>query len=115
MSAPAGMIMSTTIVLIASVVPHPRSRASGASAWKLTISGRLRYAVPAIRPRLRCVSPVDVSQNEIQRSEDRDDVGHVHTLQQPRQDRHVAERRGPDLHAERAGRALRDHVVAHLP
>ncbi len=30
------------------------------------------------------------------------------------QDRHVAERRGADLHAERAGRALRDDVVAHL-
>src|SRR6476660_7365404 len=89
MSALSGTNPSTTIVLIASVVPQP--------IWR-PITG----------------SPVDVPEDEVEAGEDRDDVGDVHAAQHPRQDRHVAERRRPDLHAERAGRALRDDVVAHL-
>src|SRR5262245_59654050 len=111
MSAPAGMIARTMIVLITRVVPQPTSSASTA-----VISGRLRSALAPLVP-LHCASyalPVDVTEVEVERSQDRHDVGNVHTPQHPGQDRDVAERRGPDLHAERAGRALRDDVVAHL-
>src|SRR4029077_12414254 len=89
MSAVNGTIARTMIALIARVVPQPTSNAITSS-------------------------PVDIPEDEIEAGEDRDDVGDVHAAQHPRQDRHVAERRRPDLHSERAGRALRDDVVAHL-
>src|SRR4051812_30365930 len=91
MSAPRGMIASTTNVLIASVVPQPISSAN--------VIG---------------MSPINVSEDEVERSEDRDDIGNVDAAQQPRQDRDVAEARGADLHPERTGRALGHEVVAHL-
>src|SRR3954470_11786122 len=104
MSAPSGMIIKTRIVLMARVVPHPTSSASIA-----VISGRLRSALAPLVA-LHCAScalPVDVSENEVERRQDRDDVGNVHTAQHPGQDRDVAERRRADLAPERAGRALR--------
>src|SRR6476660_839570 len=102
MSAVNGTIARTMIALIARVVPQPTSNAITSS--------------PSVRSRLhpQCGSPVDVPEDEVEAGEDRDDVGDVHAAQHPRQDRDVAERRRPDLHAERAGRALRDDVVAHL-
>src|SRR5258708_5911679 len=84
----SGTKPSTINVLIASVVPQPISKPITSS-------------------------PVDVSEDEVKAREDRDDVGHVHAAQHPRQDRHVAERSAADLRAERARRALRDDVVTH--
>src|SRR5687768_3876933 len=59
-------------------------------------------------------SPVDVPEDEVQRGEDRDDVGDVRAAQHPRQDRDVVEAGRADLAAERPEATLRDHVVAHL-
>src|SRR5437762_7923581 len=93
MRAPAGMRPRMTIVLIASVAPQPM--------WMASV-------------RVISASPVDVAQYEVERAEDRDDVRDEHAPQQPWEDRDVAERRRADFHAERAGGAPRDHVVAHL-
>src|SRR5215831_9096891 len=101
------------IVLIARVVPQPMSSASRPCTPPST--DVTTTAVPGLRPWLRRVSPVDVPEDEVERRQDRDHIGHEHAAQQPRQDRHVAERRRTDLHSERAGRALGDYVVAHLP
>src|SRR5690348_16963555 len=57
---------------------------------------------------------INVTEDEVEAGEDRDDVGHVHALQQPRQDRDVVERRRADLAAERSEAALADEVVPHL-
>src|SRR5262249_51229376 len=63
----------------------------------------------------RSASPVDVPQDEIEAGEDGDDVRDVDTAQQPRHDRDVGEARGADLAPEgAAGRAIADHVEAHL-
>src|SRR5688572_17365403 len=47
-------------------------------------------------------SSVDVSEDEVEAPEDCDHVGDVDAAGDPRDDRHVVERRRPDLHAERA-------------
>src|SRR3954467_10679386 len=59
-------------------------------------------------------SSVDVTQDEVEAGQHRDDVGYVDAAQEPRQDRDVRERRRADLHSERSGRTLADDVVAHL-
>src|SRR5688500_17317663 len=51
-------------------------------------------------------SPVDVSEDEVEGGEDRDDVRDEHAPQQPRQDRDVVEAGRADLAAERAEAAL---------
>src|SRR3954470_11450103 len=58
---------------------------------------------------------INVTEDEVETGEDRDDVGHVHAPQQPGQDRDVVERRRPDLAAEGPEAALADQVVTHLP
>src|SRR4030081_435100 len=112
MSAVSGTMPSTTAVLIASVVPHPTSIPI-TTAPSLRCALRHRTAASA-RRRISAASahsPVDVSENEVEAREDRDDVGHVDAAQQPRQERDVAERRAADLGAERTGRTLGDDVV----
>src|SRR3954469_1327274 len=84
-SAVAGTIIRITRVLIARVVPQPMSTASE----RFTINGPLRYGVASVGSRLRYVSSVDVPQDEVERRENRDDVGDEHTAQHPRQDRDV--------------------------
>src|SRR3954453_9307165 len=60
-------------------------------------------------------SPVDVAQDEVDRRNDRDDVGHVHILQQPRQYRNVVERGRADLDPVGNEPIGAHDVVTHLP
>src|SRR5450432_1494268 len=109
MSALSGTNASTIRVLIARTVPQPMSSAINMAPSTARKGGyaEKRFAASA-RPES---SLVDVPEDEIEARENRDDVRHVHPAQHPRQDRHVAQRRGADLGTERAGRALRDDVV----
>src|SRR4029079_3235295 len=62
------------------------------------------------RPR----SSIDVPEDEVEGSENRDHVGYVDTTQYPRNDRDVVEAGRADLDAEWTEVAVADRVVAHL-
>src|SRR3954470_15714366 len=71
--------------------------------------GTSTASVPSIS-----TSPVDVTEDEVEGREDRDDVGDVHALERPRHDGDVVEAGRADLDPERAELAPRHHVVTHL-
>src|SRR5262245_6500981 len=82
-----------------------RQRGSGSArpAWP-------RNAMNGLRGR-GTPSSIDVSEDEVQRRQDRDDVGHVDAAQNPRHDGDVVEAGRADLHPERPEVTLGDDVV----
>ncbi len=59
-------------------------------------------------------SSVNVTKDEVERSQNGNDVGHIDTLENPRHDGDVVETRGADLCSERSKITFADNVVTHL-
>ena len=101
--------------------------AGGSSTGKHQADDRLEARSPASRParRTRSASQVQARRShgahrsmsprmKYSDGQDRDDVGHVDTLEHPRRDRHVVEAGRADLDPERGEVTLGHDVVAHL-
>src|SRR5512140_1486435 len=109
--------------------PRDRSGSSRFSYGYLRVTGRGRMRCSSVRTRpsttprphltgptpSRACSPIHFPEHDVDRAEDRDDVGDETALQQPREDLQVVERRAAHLRAERVrAAAVADHVDADL-